>query len=75
MRDWFRSGPLSDGLRRLADRLPILWDGTALDGELTAGRFSLIAMYRQLRAQSAASEGQVCVAFRSYLRVGESAQY
>lgn len=27
------------GLRRLADRLRILWHGTVLDGELTAGRF------------------------------------
>jgi len=27
------------GLRRLADRPPNLWEGTVLDGELTAGRF------------------------------------
>lgn len=28
------------GLRRLANRLPILWDGTVLDGELSTGRFA-----------------------------------
>src|SRR4029079_2455959 len=27
-------------LRGLAERLPILWDGTVLDGELTTGRFA-----------------------------------
>jgi hypothetical protein len=39
-RDWFRHRPFAQGIRALADRLPILWDGTALDGELTAGRFA-----------------------------------
>jgi bifunctional non-homologous end joining protein LigD len=38
-RDWLRHRPFADGLRRLADRLPILWQGTVLDGELTAGTF------------------------------------
>jgi ATP-dependent DNA ligase len=38
-RDWLRGDSFEDGLRRLADALPILWRGTVLDGELTAGRF------------------------------------
>ena len=38
-RDWLRGDVFEAGLRRLADRLPNLWDGTVLDGELTAGRF------------------------------------
>jgi ATP-dependent DNA ligase len=39
-RDWLRRDGFEDGLRRLANRLPILWQGTVLDGELRAGRFS-----------------------------------
>jgi ATP-dependent DNA ligase len=38
-RDWLRGDEFEKGLRRLADRLPNLWEGTVLDGELTAGRF------------------------------------
>ena len=38
-RDWLRGDPFERGLRRLAERLPNLWEGTVLDGELTAGRF------------------------------------
>lgn len=38
-RDWLRGDAFEGGLRRLAERLPILWNGTVLDGELTAGRF------------------------------------
>jgi len=38
-RDWLRGDAFEGGLRRLADRLPILWHGTVLDGELTAGQF------------------------------------
>src|SRR5215217_1459068 len=38
-RDWLRGDSFEDGLRRLAQRPPILWDGTVLDGELTAGQF------------------------------------
>jgi ATP-dependent DNA ligase len=38
-RDWLRGDAFEAGLRRLADRLPNLWEGTVLDGELTAGRF------------------------------------
>src|SRR4029450_12907576 len=37
-RDWLRGDDFEKGLRRLADRLPNLWEGTVLDGELTAGR-------------------------------------
>jgi bifunctional non-homologous end joining protein LigD len=40
VREWFRRGTFRDGLLSLADRLPILWRGTVLDGELTAGRFA-----------------------------------
>jgi hypothetical protein len=40
VRSWFRDPAFRDGLARLARRLPILRRGTALDGELTAGRFS-----------------------------------
>jgi ATP-dependent DNA ligase len=39
-RGWLRGDGFELGLRALAERLPILWDGTVLDGELTAGRFS-----------------------------------
>jgi bifunctional non-homologous end joining protein LigD len=38
-RDWLRGDEFEAGLRRLADRLPNVWQGTVLDGELTAGRF------------------------------------
>jgi bifunctional non-homologous end joining protein LigD len=38
-RDWLRGDAFEDGLRRLAQRLPNVWRGTVLDGELTAGRF------------------------------------
>jgi ATP-dependent DNA ligase len=38
-RDWLRGDGFEAGLRRLADRLPNLWAGTVLDGELTTGRF------------------------------------
>lgn len=38
-RDWLRGDAFEGGLRRLADRLPILWQGTVIDGELTTGRF------------------------------------
>jgi hypothetical protein len=45
--DWFRHEPFRRGVRSLADRLPILWQGSVLDGELTAGRFSatMAALY------------------------------
>ncbi|MFL5768548.1 MAG: hypothetical protein ACJ765_00540 [Chloroflexota bacterium] len=39
-RDWLRGDSFEIGLRRLAARLPILWEGTVLDGELTTGRFA-----------------------------------
>jgi ATP-dependent DNA ligase len=39
-RDWLRGDAFEGGLRRLANRLPILWHGTVLDGELIAGRFA-----------------------------------
>jgi ATP-dependent DNA ligase len=38
-RDWLRGDAFEGGLRRLAHRLPILWHGTAIEGELSAGRF------------------------------------
>jgi ATP-dependent DNA ligase len=46
-RDWLRGDGFERGLRRLADRLPILWHGTVLEGELTAGRFAttMAALY------------------------------
>jgi bifunctional non-homologous end joining protein LigD len=46
-RDWFRHEPFRQGIRALASRLPILWRGSVLDGELTAGRFSgtMAALY------------------------------
>jgi ATP-dependent DNA ligase len=40
VRDWQRHRAFASGLRRLAQRLPILWDGTVLDAELIASRFS-----------------------------------
>ena len=36
-RDWLRGDSFEKGLRRLAAKLPILWKGTVLDGELTTG--------------------------------------
>jgi hypothetical protein len=39
-RDWLRGDGFETALRRLAQRLPILWDGTVLDGELLANRFA-----------------------------------
>ena len=39
-RDWLRGDAFEAGLRRLAARLPLLWGGTILDGELTTGRFA-----------------------------------
>ena len=38
-RQWLREQPLAVELRRLGRRLPILHDGTVLDGELVADRF------------------------------------
>jgi ATP-dependent DNA ligase len=38
-RDWLRGDAFETGLRRLGGRLPNIWEGTVLDGELTAGRF------------------------------------
>jgi ATP-dependent DNA ligase len=38
-RDWLRGDAFEHGLRRLAQRLPNVWEGTVLDGELTSGRF------------------------------------
>ena len=38
-RDWLRGDSFETGLRSLPERLPILWLGTVLDGERTAGRF------------------------------------
>jgi bifunctional non-homologous end joining protein LigD len=39
-RDWLRGDTFERGLRRLADRLPLLWHGSVLDGELIAERFA-----------------------------------
>ncbi len=39
-RDWLRGDEFEAGLRLLGQRLPNVWRGTVLDGELTAGRFS-----------------------------------
>jgi ATP-dependent DNA ligase len=46
-RDWLRRDAFEGGLRRLAKRLPILWHGTVLDGELIADRFAgtMAALY------------------------------
>ena len=54
-RNWLRGDEFEAGLRRLAQRLPNVWQGTVLDGELTAGRFSgtMAALLgsKRLRAQ------------------------
>jgi bifunctional non-homologous end joining protein LigD len=39
-RDWLRSDEFAAGIRRLGARLPLVWRGTILDGELTTGRFA-----------------------------------
>ena len=39
-RQWLRGQALEGALRRLGNRLPILWHGTVLDGELVADSFS-----------------------------------
>jgi bifunctional non-homologous end joining protein LigD len=38
-RDWLPGDDFERGLGRLANRLPNIWAGMVLDGELTAGRF------------------------------------
>jgi bifunctional non-homologous end joining protein LigD len=50
-RDWLRGNAFEAGLRRLANRLPILWNGTVLDGELIADRFAgtMSALYGSKR--------------------------
>ena len=50
-RGWLRGDAFERGLRRLADRLPMLWQGTVLDGELVAGRFAgtMAALYGSKR--------------------------
>jgi ATP-dependent DNA ligase len=50
-RDWLRGDAFERGLRRLADRLPILWHGTVLDGELIVDRFAgtMAALYGSKR--------------------------
>jgi bifunctional non-homologous end joining protein LigD len=50
-RDWLRGDAFEGGLRRLANRLPILWHGTVLDGELIADRFAgtMAALYGSKR--------------------------
>jgi hypothetical protein len=45
-RDWLRGDSFEIGLRRLAQRLPILWDGTVLDGELMAVAGTMAALHR-----------------------------
>jgi ATP-dependent DNA ligase len=54
-RDWLRRDAFEGGLRRLADRLPILWHGTVLDGELIAERFTgtMAALYGSKRHREA----------------------
>ena len=54
-REWLRFGPRLDAIPRLGQRLPILHDGTALDGELIAGRFrgTMAALYGSKRHQDA----------------------
>jgi ATP-dependent DNA ligase len=46
-RNWLRGDAFERGLRRLPNRLPILWHDTVLDGELIAGRFAgtMAALY------------------------------
>jgi bifunctional non-homologous end joining protein LigD len=46
-RDWLRRTAFEAGLQRLARCLPILWHGTVIDGELTAGSFrtTMAALY------------------------------
>jgi len=46
-RDWLRGDGFEGGLRKLANRLPILWHGTVLDGELIADQFAgtMAALY------------------------------
>ena len=69
-REWLRSDAFEAGLRRLADRLPNLWEGTVLDGELIAGPFegndvsaarieevATIAPVRRIRRAGAARRG------------------
>jgi hypothetical protein len=50
-RDWLRGDAFEGGLRRLGNGLPILWNGTVLDGELTAGRFqtTMVALFGSKR--------------------------
>jgi ATP-dependent DNA ligase len=47
VRDWFQRSPLPLAFRALGAKVPLVWDGTVLDGELTAGRFAttMAALY------------------------------
>ena len=56
VRDWQRYKPFATGLRRLVQRLPILWDGTVLDAELIAGRFAGTMAARQGTARHGSYE-------------------
>jgi hypothetical protein len=47
VRDWFRRSPLPAAFGHLGALVPLVWEGTVLDGELTAGRFAttMAALY------------------------------
>jgi ATP-dependent DNA ligase len=61
-RDWLRGDAFEAGLRRLAAKLPSLWDGTVLDGELTAGRFegTMACSARSAIAEACGSSYSTC---------------
>jgi hypothetical protein len=62
-RDGFRHEPFRRGIRALAERVPLLWQGSVLDGELTAGRFSatMAALHgSREHAPTCASSGSTC---------------
>jgi hypothetical protein len=50
-RDWLRGDAFEGGLRRLADRMPILWHGTVLDGTSERGQAAYNERRRYLRDQ------------------------
>jgi hypothetical protein len=64
-RDWLRGDEFEKGLRRLGDRLPVLWEGTVLDGELTTGRFATTMSACSVRRPTGTASASSRSTFRS----------
>jgi hypothetical protein len=65
-RDWLRGDGFETGLRGLAQRLPILCNGTVLDGELIASRFAGTMADSTAHDASAINFGSWCSMCRTW---------